>query len=67
VSRSETPVLLQRKANTPSGCDRFLLLKDRAGAVSAGFHHGKLLDAETASRLEQAHPWTENPPSDAAA
>ncbi len=28
VSLSETPVLLQRRANTSSGWDRFLLLRD---------------------------------------
>jgi hypothetical protein len=67
VSRSETPVLLQRRADTPSGWDRFLLLKDQAGAVSGGFHRGNRLDAERASRLELAHPWLEHSPGGEAA
>jgi hypothetical protein len=67
VSPSETPVLLQRRANTTSGWDRFLLLKDQTGAVSGGFHRGNRLDAETASRLELAYPWLEHSPSGEAA
>lgn len=57
MSRSETPVLLQRKASTTSGWDRFLLLKDQAGVVSGGFHRGNRLDSETALRLLNIHCW----------
>jgi hypothetical protein len=60
----EFPTLLVRSMSRAPGHDRALLLRDRKGGVTGGYHQAKLLNSEQALALLARHHWDVVPPAD---
>jgi hypothetical protein len=53
----EYPTLLFRRMSRAPGHDRALLLRDRQGGVTGGYHQARLLNPEQARALLARHHW----------
>jgi hypothetical protein len=53
----EFPTLLVRPMSRPPGHDRALVLRNRQGGVTGGYHNAKLLNPEQAQALLAGHHW----------
>ncbi|MCT0219988.1 hypothetical protein KQ304_13480 [Synechococcus sp. CS-1329] len=61
----EFPTLLVRLVSRPPGHDRALVLRNRQGRVTGGYHNAKLLDPEQTRALMADHHWDVVPGMDA--
>ena len=53
----EFPTLLVRRVSRPPGHDRPLVLRNRQGGVTGGYHNARLLNPEQTQALMADHQW----------